>query len=129
MGSAAGEQFVVDLDGQDACRLCRRRPPSNAIRVQGSVDGGPGGLEGLGDLFHGVPAGVVHGLDLSDRSGSEYGFTAAVASPGAGSGEAVDGAFLDEFVLELGDRGEDVEGQPAHRGGGVDALLEDLRNS
>ena len=32
------------------------------------------------------------------------------------------GAFDDQVVLELGDRGEHVEEQPATRGGGVDAL-------
>jgi hypothetical protein len=33
-------------------------------------------------------------------------------------------AFDDELAVVLGERGEEVEDQPADRGGGVDALLE-----
>ena len=47
---------------------------------------------------------------------------AALAAAGPGGGEPVVGALDDQVVLELGDRGEHVEEQPAAGGGGVDAL-------
>jgi len=82
----------------------------------------PGHLEGVGDLLHGVLAVVVHRSGLRDLVGCHLELRAALAPAGPGRGEPVVGAFDDQVVLELGDRGEHVEEQPATRGGGVDAL-------
>ncbi len=82
----------------------------------------PGHPEGVGDLLHGVLAVVVHRPGLRDLVGCHLELRAAVAAPGPGRGEPVAGAFDDQVVLELGDRGEHVEEQPATRGGGVNAL-------
>jgi len=87
-----------------------------------AVDRRPGHPEGVGDLLHGVLAVVVHRSGLRDPGRGHLELRAAVAAAGPGRGEPVMGAFDDQVVLELGDRGEHVEEQPATRGGGVDAL-------
>ena len=87
-----------------------------------AVDGRPGHPEGVGDLLHGVLPRVVHRPGLSRVGRAHLEPRPAHAAPGAGSGEPVDGAFDDQVVLELGDRSQHVEEQPAAGGGGVDPL-------
>jgi hypothetical protein len=62
---------------------------------------------------------------LADRRLRERWLAATVAAARPCGVEAVLGALDDQLAFELGDRGQDVEEQPADRGGGVDALLQD----
>jgi len=90
--------------------------------AQVSVDGGSEDAEGVGDLLHGVLPGVVHRPGLPGAGRGHLELWPALAAAGAGGDQAVLGALDDQVVLELGDRGEHVEEQPAAGGGGVDSL-------
>jgi hypothetical protein len=46
---------------------------------------------------------------------------------GAGGVQSLAGAFDDQLADELGERGEDMEHQPAARGGGVQGLVQALK--
>jgi len=94
------------------------------------ADGFAGHAEGSGDLGDGVltftvGAGlVVHAAGRLGLPGGQLGFAAAGPAAGPGGFQALAGAFGDEVGEHLVHRGQDVEGEPAGRGGGVDALLE-----
>ena len=94
------------------------------------VDGFAGHAEGFGDLGDGVLAPavgaglVVHAAGHLGLPGRQLGLAAADPAAGPGGFQALAGAFGDEVGEHLVHRGQDVEGEPPGRGGGVDALLE-----
>jgi hypothetical protein len=109
-------------------RLSLHRPPSGGAPLarQGAVDGGPAHPQRLGDRPDRVLAAVVQlAGDGRLRRRHDRG-PAALPAPGAGGGQAGGGALPDEIALELGQRAEEVEHQPAALRGGVDALAEAL---
>jgi len=84
----------------------------------------------VGDLGDGVlalavgPFGLVHAAHRRRLAGGELGFPAAPPAAGPGRRQTLAGSLDDQLALELVDRAEDVEDEPALRGAGVDALLE-----
>lgn len=80
--------------------------------------------------FANVPNGCGFiGIELFHQSnlfGGQGLSTAALASPGSGSGKSCLGAFADEVALELRKGAEDVEDELPAAGCGVDLLSEAL---
>jgi hypothetical protein len=68
--------------------------------------------------------GVVHLLGLVELALGELGAASADPAASASGGQPIEGAVDDGFAVELGERGNDAEEQPADRGGGVDALVQ-----
>ena len=84
--------------------------------------------DGLGDLGHGVlplavrAGGGVHAADGGSLPLVQLGLAAAGAAAGPGGLQALAGALDDQLALELIDRAQEVEDQPACRRGRVDVL-------
>jgi hypothetical protein len=98
-------------------------PPGASRPFERPVDGAAADPERLGDLGHGDIASLVPGPGERDLLARQFGGPTAQAAPGPG-GLASHGRPLgDELSLELGQRGEDMEGQPAGAGAGVDPRL------
>src|SRR5271157_5438110 len=115
-----------------ACRGASWGPSAMSVLfLEVVVDGGAVDADGFGDLGDGVlplavgAGGGVHAADGGGLAGVELGLAAAGATAGPGGRQALAGAFDDQLALELIDRAEDVEGQPAGRRGRVDLLLQD----
>src|SRR5207245_1726626 len=75
VGVGVDLRFGVAVDDQGAVG-------AGAVGVQLAVHGRPSDVEGGGDLFHGVLAGVVHQLGLVELALGELG--APAADPAAG---------------------------------------------
>ncbi len=69
--------------------------------VEVAVEGGAGDAQQVGDLLHGVLAGVVELLCVPCLRWAEGGAPAAGAAPGSGGGQAVAGVGDDELALEF----------------------------
>jgi len=89
-----------------------------------TVDGGAADAEDVADLRDGHVLLLVQAASSSHLVGGEPGWTTTGAAACTCGGEAGVGAFLDEVPLELRQRSEDVEHEPAAGRGGVDGLLQ-----
>src|SRR5271165_5454792 len=114
-----------------ACRGASWRPSAMSVLfLEVVIDGGAVHADGRGDLGDRVlpfpvrAGGGVHAADGGGLAVVQLGLAAAGAAAGPGGGQALAGALDDQLALELIDRAEQVEDQPALRGGGVDLLLE-----
>ncbi len=113
---------------RDCCGLCCCACSSRGFQC--AVDGRPGHAELGGDRRHRVAPFavlaefVVHLPGEFDLARAQFGLLAAGAPAGPRRRQAVPGALGHQRVLELGERAEDLEEHPAHRGGRVDALVE-----
>src|SRR5208283_2001636 len=115
-----------------ACRGASCRPSAMSVLFpEVVIDGGAVHADGLGDLGDGVlpfPVGAGGGVHAADGGGLpvvQLGLAPAGAAAGPGRGQALPGALDDQLALELIDRAEEMEHQPALRRGGVDLLLQD----
>src|SRR5271165_1657194 len=115
-----------------ACRGASWGPSAMSVLfLEVVVDSGAVDADGFGDLGDGVlplavgAGGGVHAADGGGLAVVQLGLAAARAAAGPGRGQALPGALDDQLALELIDRAEEMEHQPALRRGGVDLLLQD----
>ena len=122
-GSEAQRYRTVALGGRRVA-VGRFGSAAGAGFVEVAVEGGAGDAQQVGDLLHGVLAGVVELLCVPGLRWAEGGAPAAGAAAGSGGGQAVAGVGDDELALEFGQDREHAEHGAAFGGGGVDALFE-----
>jgi hypothetical protein len=77
-----------------------------------------------GEFGHGDVPGLIPCSGQGDLGWGELGGPAAHAAAGPRGRPAHRRPLGDQFPLELGQRGEDVEDQPAGAGGGIDPLMQ-----
>src|SRR5439155_13563757 len=87
-----------------------------------AVEGGAADPEGGADIADGHRLVGMHSSGERDLLGVEEPRPSPHASAGPSGGDPRQRPLANEVLLELGERGEDVEDQPADSGRGVDAL-------
>src|SRR5260370_41786526 len=134
--SGKGGSRAVASDGEVAVPLAlniadttgptRTTPRRAAWRsgrlLERPVDGAAADAQRPGDPGHGDALGFVPGPRQPGLLLGKFGGPAAQAAAGPRGGAAHRRPFGDQLPLELGERGEDMEGQTAGAGGAVDPL-------
>ncbi len=105
-------------------RSVRDDPALFFSKRQVSIQRAPGEPEQLADVGHGVLLAVVKLEEQLLLGRTELLAATTVSAAGSGGLKAGHGALSNQAALELSQRSEDLEYQPAARGRGVNRLLQ-----